>query len=98
MLIGTKLLYSNFEYRGMKYDVYGLPATEDDECVIDEIHLPGSKINVMYLMSDYDIQMIAYWVGEQRHMDYLAELREARVDRAVYDREVKKSDHAWRSF
>jgi hypothetical protein len=98
MLIGTQLLYSNFEYRGKKYDVYGLPATEDDECVIDEVHLAGTKVNVLYLMTQYNIDMIAYWVGEQRRMDYLAELREAKADRAMYEREVRKSDREWRSF
>jgi hypothetical protein len=98
MLLGTKLLQKGFSYHGQSYDVYGLPATEDEECVIDEIHLAGTKVNVIYLLTNYDIEMIAYWVGEQRRMDYLADLREARVERAVYDREVRKSDHQWRSF
>jgi hypothetical protein len=98
MLIGTKLLQKGFSYRGKSYDVYGLPATEDDELVVDEIHLSGTTVNVMYLMSAYDIEMIGYWVGEQRRMDYLTELREARVDSAIYEREVRKSDHQWRSL
>jgi hypothetical protein len=98
MLIGTKLLQSAFAYRGKAYDVYGLPATEDDELVIDAICLAGTKLNLMYLMSSHDIEMIAYWVGEQRRMDYLTELREARVEAAIYEREVRKSDHQWRSL
>lgn len=98
MLIGTKLLQSAFTYRGKKYDVYGLPATEDDDLVVDAVYLAGTKVDVMYLMSSHDIEMIAYWVGEQRRMDYLTELREARVDSAIYEREVRKSDHQWRSL
>jgi hypothetical protein len=98
MLIGTKLLHSAFNYHGMAYDVYGLPATEDDECVIDAICLAGRKVNVMYLLTEYDIQMIAYWVGVQRQMDYLTELREARADSAMYDREAAKLNHQWRSL
>lgn len=98
MLIGTKLLQQGFSYHGKAYDVYGLPATEDDEQVVDAICFVGTKLNVMHLMTNYDIEMISYWVGEQRRMDYLTELREARVEAAIYDREVKKSDHQWRSF
>lgn len=98
MCIGTKLLYSDFTFRGKKYDVYGLPATEDDELIVDAICLAGTKVNVMYILSQYDIDMLAYWVGEQRRMDYLAELREARAERAYYDHEARKSDHQWRSF
>jgi hypothetical protein len=98
MLIGTKLLYSDFDYHGKTYDVYGLPETEDDELVIDAICLIGTKLNVMHLMTQYDIDMVAYWVGEQRRMDYLTQLRQARVDSAIYEREVKKSDHQWRFF
>lgn len=98
MLLGTKLLQKGFSYHGQQYDVYGLPATEDEELVVDAICLAETKVDVMYLMSQYDIDMIAYWVAEHRRMDYLAELREARVEQAVYEREARKSDHQWRSF
>jgi hypothetical protein len=97
-LAPATLLYSRFDYRGIKYDVYGLPATEDEECLVDEICLPGTRVNVMYLLSQNDIELIRYWVGEYRRMDYLTELREARVDSVIYEREVRKSDHQWRSF
>lgn len=98
MLIGTKLLYSDFDYHGKTYDVYGLPATEDEECLVDEICLAGTRMNVIWCMPRYDVQMIAHWVGVQRQMDRLTELREARADRVMYEREVKKMDHTWRSF
>jgi hypothetical protein len=98
MLIGTKLLQKGFSYHGQSYDVYGLPATEDDECLVDEICLPGTRVNVMYLLTQYDIEMVAYWVGVHRQMDRLVELREAHAERVIYDREEAKLDHQWRSF
>jgi hypothetical protein len=97
-LAPAKLLYEGFTHHGVKYDVYGLPATEDEECLVDEICLPGTRVNVMYLLTQYDIEMVAYWVGVHRQMDRLVEMREARAERAIYDREEAKLDHAWRSF
>lgn len=98
MLLGSKLLQSAFGYCGKKYDLYGLRATEDEACVIDAVCLAGTKVDVMYLLSAYDIDALAYWATFLQRMDYMTELREARVDQVIYERESKKLDHAWRSF
>lgn len=97
-LAPAKLLYTGYNYGDRKLDIYGLPPTEDDSCIIDSVTLAGTRVDVMYLLDEEALRTMQFWLDAGLHAEWIAERDQARVDRAIHDREMALTDHQWRSL
>jgi hypothetical protein len=95
---GSQLLYADYDHWGARLDLYGLPGTEDEGCVITDVKRAGTSLNLTYLFSVGSLHEMGFWLDAWTHQEHLVSKREARSERVLHDLAMAGTDHQWRSL
>lgn len=92
-----QLLYSGYPFGDrLKLDLYGLPATEDEGCLVLDATLSGTRVSLAYILDDDMLDEITRWLDERSNLAHINSRREGRAERAAHDRQMAQNDHVWR--